>query len=297
MNHSTDKKILFYTAVLAGVLLIFLRFGLYYLKSGGFSGLSMLLPVLLMCVLISAVCTSSFFAAWVYHDCRQRGDDPVLWAVIVFAATPFIGLLVYFLHRPEIKSTCPACSHRISLKANFCESCGTSVTKKEETVMMLKQHTHHLSLILAGAASMVLMLACLSGFLVNAASGNGINTDAASSEKVWNLGVISMNSSSCRNGVWKLDFKKASSGFIKEHDMTIQNADSQMLHADITCGTVPDGASLTLWLVQEDTVQSMDVTSLSGPLVYPLEQFKNGNIHVRLQINGVEDTVSKIYIQ
>ncbi len=35
----------------------------------------------------------------------------------------------------------------------------------------------------------------------------------------------------------------------------------------------------------------------SEPLEYPLHEFENGNVHVRLQINGVENTVSEIYIQ
>ena len=74
-------------------------------------------------------------------------------------------------------------------------------------------------------------------------------------------------------------------------------ADVQLLYADISCGTVPDGATIVLWLVQGDAVKSLDVTNLSQPLEYPLHEFENGNVHVRLQINGVENTVSEIYIQ
>lgn len=52
-----------------------------------------------------------------------------------------------------------------------------------------------------------------------------------------------------------------------------------------------------MWLVQGDIAKSIDVTNLSEPLEYPLDEFKNGKIHVRLQINGVENTVSEIKIQ
>ena len=138
---------------------------------------------------------------------------------------------------------------------------------------------------------------CLTGFIVSAAAGKGVNTDAASDDRVWNLGTISMNYSACQDGVWKLDFSRASQGFVKEQNLTIEDADAQLLRADISCGTVPDGAALILWLVQGDTVKSMDVTNLSQPLEYPLCAFENGEVHVRLQINGVEDTVSEIYIQ
>ncbi len=34
-----------------------------------------------------------------------------------------------------------------------------------------------------------------------------------------------------------------------------------------------------------------------GAYEYPLNDFENGKIHVRLQINGVEDTISEIYVK
>ncbi|MDE7067437.1 MAG: zinc ribbon domain-containing protein, partial [Schaedlerella arabinosiphila] len=278
-------------------LLVFLRFGLFCLKSEGFSGLSVWIPLLLLGVVIFALCTSGFLAAWVYEDCGKRCDDPILWAIVVLVATPLIGWMIYVLRRPEIKRDCPACGHQISLRAKYCEECGTHMENKEDDTIMVKQETHHLKWIIGGVISMALMLVCLTGFIVTAAAGNNINTNAASNERVWNTGVIGMTTSSFIDGVWKLKFGSASEGFIKEQNMKIQDADTQMLHADISCKTVPDGATLVLWLVQGDTARSVDVTDLSEPLEYPLDEFENGKIHVRLQINGVKDTSSEIYIQ
>ena len=296
MNHTKKDSLLLYIGIPVIILLILLRFGLYFLKSDGFSGLSMLLPILLLCFVLFALCTSALFAAWVYQDCKRRGDDPLLWAVVVFVTTPFIGVLIYFLRRSEIKTICPACQHRISIKAKYCEECGTPV-KKEDNSIMVKQGTHHLKFIIAGMISMVLMLVCLTGFIVSAATGNGINTNVISNDHIWNLGTISMNYNAYQNGVWKLDFRSASEGFVKEQNMTVTDASAQLLYADISCGTVPDGATLVLWLVQGDVAKSIDVTNLPEPLEYPLNEFQNGKIYVRLQINGVEDTVSEIYIQ
>ena len=149
MNHTKKNKLPLYIGIPVILLLIFLRFGLYFLKSDGFSGLSMLLPILLLCFILFTLCTCGFFAAWVYQDCKKRGDDPVLWAIVVFIATPFIGLLIYFLRRSEIKATCPACGHRISLKAKYCEECGTHIENKENNGVMVKQETHHLKFIVA----------------------------------------------------------------------------------------------------------------------------------------------------
>ncbi len=296
MNNTRKNKLPLYIGIPVVLLLIFLQFGLYFLKSDGFSGLSMLLPILLLCFILFALCTSVFFAVWVYQDCKKRGDDPVLWAIIVFIATPFIGLLIYFLRRSEVTAACPACGHRISLKAKYCEECGTH-TDKEDNSIMVKQGTHHLKFIVAGTISMVLMLICLTGFIVSAAIGSGINTNVASNDRVWNMGTISMNSNTYWGGIWKLDFRSASDGFVKEQNMMIEDADTQMLYADISCETVPDGATLILWLVQDDVSKSIDVTNLSETLIYPLNEFENGKIHVRLQINGVENTVSEIKIQ
>ncbi len=296
MNNVKKNKLPLYIGIPVILLLIFLRFGIYFLKSDGFSGLSMMLPVLLICFIIFALCTSALFATWVYLDCRKRGDDPVLWAIVVFAATPFIGLLIYFLRRSEIKTTCPACGQRISVKANYCEKCGTHIEKEDDCIIE-KQGTHHLKFIIAGIVSMALMLVCLTSFIISAATGNGINTNVASNGRVWNLGTISMNYNTYLNDVWKLAFKTASDGFVKEQNMTIADADVQLLYADISCGTVPDGATLVLWLVQGDVAKSIDVTNLSERLEYPLNEFENGKVQVRLQINGVENTVSEIYIQ
>ena len=136
MNHAKKNRCLLFAGITLIFLLVFLRFGLYFLKSGGFQGLSLLLPVLLLGFLLFALCTSAFFAAWVYEDCGRRGEDPVLWAIVVFAATPFIGLLIYFLRRSEIKTACTACGHRISIKAKYCEECGTQVEKEDFCVML-----------------------------------------------------------------------------------------------------------------------------------------------------------------
>ena len=96
MNNTKKNRLPLYIGIPVILLLIFLRCGLYFLKSDGFSGLSMLLPILLLLFILFALCTAAFFAAWVYQDCKKRGDDPVLWAIVVFIATPFIGFLIFF---------------------------------------------------------------------------------------------------------------------------------------------------------------------------------------------------------
>ncbi len=296
MNRTKNGRLAVSIGIIVILLILILRFVIYFFKSEGFSGLSLLFPILLLGFILFALCTFSFFAAWVYQDCKRRDEDPVLWAVVVFAATPFMGLLIYFLRRSEVKTVCQACGKRISVKANYCEKCGTPINR-ENNDLMLKQGTHHLNFIIAGIVSMTLMLLCLTGFIISVAMENRTDTNAAAEDRIWNFGTISMNYNTYLDDVWKLDFRSADEGFVKEQNMTITDADTQMLSADISCGTVPDGATLVLWLVQGETAISIDVTNLSEPLQYALNEFENGKIHVRLQINGVEDTVSVIYIR
>ena len=101
--------------------------------------------------------------------------------------------------------------------------------------MMEKRRTHHMGLIITGGICMVLMITCLTGFIVNAATGKGYNSNVASNEKVWNLGTIRMNYDSYIKGVWKLDFKSATDGYIAEEIMNIGEAEREDLYADITC--------------------------------------------------------------
>lgn len=301
MSDSNTKnigkgKLPFIIGIPIVLILVMLRFAFYYFRSDGFNGISILLPVFLIGFILFTLASECFFAAWVYQDCKKRNDDGVMWAFVIFIATPFIGLLIYFLRRSEIKNPCPACGHWISIKAKYCEECGSHMENKENPIME-KQHTHHLYYIIAGIVSIVLMLTCLAGFIAAAATEGNVNTSVTSDEKIWNFGGISMNYNTYIGGVWKLNFKSASDGFVSEENFEIQDADTEKLYADIVCGTVPEGASLTLWIVQGETSASVDVTKLSEPLEYALNAFENGTVHVRLQINGVEDAVSQISIK
>lgn len=279
------------------ILFIFVRFAVFFAVSDGFSGIAIAVPLFLLGGILFWLFMSVFFGAWVYQDCQKRGDDPVLWVIIIFLATPMIGLLIYFLRRRDIKSPCPACGHLVPLRAKYCEECGAYIQNREETENMENKKMHHKRYIAGGMVSLVFMIVCLTGLIVSASGAGNVNTDPSSDERVWNLGVIQMSVSNYWDGVWNLSFKRASDGFVEERNMRIEDAEAQKLYADISCGTVPDGSSLILWLVQGDKAESVDVTDLSEPLEYPLEGFEEGKIHVRLQINGVEDVTSEITIQ
>ena len=71
MNKNIGK-IFVYIGIPVVLLIIVLRLVLFYFRSNGFSGMSLIFPLLAAGILIFALLMSSFFAAWVYQDCRKR---------------------------------------------------------------------------------------------------------------------------------------------------------------------------------------------------------------------------------
>ena len=280
----------------AGIALLALQLALLWAVSDGWSGIRASLPLLGAGALLSALACAALFAAWVRADCRRRGEDEVLWPLVVVLTTPLIGLLVYFLRRAEVRRPCPACGHKVGLRVKYCEECGAHIEQQEE-LSMTPSAVHHGKLLIAGCVSFVLLVACLGAGIASVAAGTSINTDVTSPEQVWNLGVIQMDRSTVLGGVWRLEFARASEGFVAGEKLALSDPSAQQLHAQIACGSAPEGTSLVLWLVQDDVVQSVDVTHLEEELTLPLDAFQAGEIWVRLQINGVQNCASEICIR
>lgn len=168
IKYRNNRGLILAAAIL--VLFILVRFGIFFAVSGGFSGIAMAIPLFLLGVIFFWLLMSAFFGAWVYQDCRKRGDDPVLWVIIIFLATPVIGLLIYFLRRREIKRPCPACGHPVPLRAKYCEECGAYIQNREG---MENKKVHHKKYIAGGLVSLALLIVCLTGVIVSA-SGAGM---------------------------------------------------------------------------------------------------------------------------
>lgn len=121
-----EKKIMIKIVILASQAVIFflaVKFAAYGLKRG-YDGISPMIPVVVLVGLLFAFLFFGCICTWVYLDCMERGDDGLLWAVIVFVTTPFIGLLIYFLRRKEPMTNCAGCGRKINKSAYYCEYCG-----------------------------------------------------------------------------------------------------------------------------------------------------------------------------
>ena len=95
------------------------------------------IPALICVVYIVIFIVWLMVAIWVYRDANSRGENGVLWLLIVLVSG-LIGLIIWFVIRPPIggrKSEsfsdrrCPNCGRNIPMDARMCPYCG----KKFET--------------------------------------------------------------------------------------------------------------------------------------------------------------------
>lgn len=78
-------KLLAYIGIPVVLSAVILRFALFFFKSDGLSGMSLMYPLLAIGILMFALLMSFFFAAWVYQDCKNE------------MTTVFSGLLLCWL--------------------------------------------------------------------------------------------------------------------------------------------------------------------------------------------------------
>ena len=74
---------------------------------------------------------------WIYRDAESRGENGVLWLIIVFFLN-IIGLIIWLLVRPPKKEmverrvvekvlVCPYCRTENAPNVRFCSNCGASL--------------------------------------------------------------------------------------------------------------------------------------------------------------------------
>ena len=63
---------------------------------------------------------------FVYRDARERGMEPLLWAVVAALIPYFVGFVVYLVVRQTRQVTCPSCGAR-SRDSASCPSCGAAL--------------------------------------------------------------------------------------------------------------------------------------------------------------------------
>lgn len=229
-----------------------------------------------------AMCCIGF---WVYQDCKLRMDDPVLW-VLLCALSCFLILPVYLFRRLRRKDFCPDCQSLLVGKNRLCPRCGVCVQAPAHP-----PKRHHTACALFGIGSFLLSLLCLAGFFLGLFSFTGDLIARGEPN------VVMMKQETYFNGVWQLSFLQASYGITFQQDIPLSSGREQALRVDAACGAVPEGGSLTLSLRQGEQSVTLDITDLSQPLLYPLDQFESGVLSLALQSNGAENVSVLVSLQ
>ena len=66
----------------------------------------------------------------VYYDAKQRGMEPLLWALVAALVPYFLGLIAYLIVRHPIQVVCSVCGHPFTAADIFCRNCGRAVQAK-----------------------------------------------------------------------------------------------------------------------------------------------------------------------
>jgi len=79
------------------------------------------LPILAFAIPFAII----MLVGYVYGDARRRGMRYVMWTLFAIFVPNAIGIILYFILRDPLPSTCSRCSASVSSKFTFCPSCGT----------------------------------------------------------------------------------------------------------------------------------------------------------------------------
>ncbi len=62
---------------------------------------------------------------YVNGDAKRRGMRRVVWTLLAIFVPNALGIILYFLLRDPLPSTCPGCGNRVGGAYSFCPQCGT----------------------------------------------------------------------------------------------------------------------------------------------------------------------------
>lgn len=252
----------------------------------GIGGISLLAAGLLIIGLLCALLIYVCICIWIYRDCAKRGENGLLWMIIVFIATPILGIIIYMITRGENRILCRYCGYRIKASARYCENCGEENQGRQEE-MAVQKSSKGFGFMIAAILSGILMIGCFISFVVLA-----FTTDDFLDKNTWNTGIIMASIENKWGDDWNLSFKYASEGFRKSAKFRIDD-NQAVLHAQISC----EEGQLLMHIIQDEKEEIIDVSNLKEPLVYPLTEYQAGKILVVLEINGAKNVKSKIEME
>lgn len=60
-------------------------------------------------------------------DSKRRGMSSVLWTIVAIVIPNALGIILYFILRQPLRTTCPQCGHAIEPGFSFCPQCSSKL--------------------------------------------------------------------------------------------------------------------------------------------------------------------------
>ena len=80
----------------------------------------------MLAVLPIFILAYSGLVGFIYADARRRRMRHVFWAWLALVPY-FVGVIIYFILRDPLPSTCPQCGTAVPQAFAFCQNCGASI--------------------------------------------------------------------------------------------------------------------------------------------------------------------------
>lgn len=102
-------------------------YGIFEVDNGSVFEFGPFLAVLMAAFAVVMFSVFVLLVGYIYADARRRGMRPVLWALLAFFIPNAIGVLLYFILREPLLTTCPRCGAGTKPSFPFCPACGASI--------------------------------------------------------------------------------------------------------------------------------------------------------------------------
>jgi RNA polymerase subunit RPABC4/transcription elongation factor Spt4 len=80
------------------------------------------LPLLGLLAGIGAGCFL-LLIGYINRDAKRRGMSPLLWTIVALIIPNALGIILYFVLRQPLQSTCPQCGNVVQSGFSFCPRC------------------------------------------------------------------------------------------------------------------------------------------------------------------------------
>lgn len=234
-----------------------------------FPVISFLFFILIILAFLSAFI---FLGIWTYKDAKERGLPAGLWTfLVVLFSKDLLGIFLYLLiGRRDSRFSCPSCSEKTPVKANFCKECGSPI----DTAKIPKFSAGKKWLIAMGI-SFGIAVCSIFGFVISAA----LNVPLSSLQNV-NVGATNYSV----GNTWTVSAIYANDTHTRT--FVVNSEDDDLLSFDRTCS---DGSVSVIVSVDDTVLCGTNIDSKSESMEIPIDAPIGSKVNVTVVLTQARD--------